>query len=251
MAAIAIVSIPPTSLFNSQNENAIVINHKCLMAKATEVTSSPTLSSSHSKSISMDDVNSLKIKKELVSCDEFIANMKGQTKVYFETLMCQLGDAHDTIKEKEEFERLAANDIGSLSIELEEEQNLRASLEEKLLGLEESHNLNLSKLTKERDHALAMVKLLKKEKVEFDVGHNDFREKFEKLEDANKALEGKFSSLTKIREQLQIQLTIEQSKVPPMQVIEVSCSSNPICDHSDIIEENIRLNAELAKGLAT
>jgi hypothetical protein len=129
----------------------------------------------------MDDVSSLKIKKELVSCDEFIANMKGHTKVYFETLMCQLGDARDTIKEKEEFEGLAADDIGTLSIELEEEQNLRASLEEKLLGLEESHNLNLTKLTKERDHALAMVKLLKKEKVEFDVGHSDLREKFEKL----------------------------------------------------------------------
>jgi hypothetical protein len=42
MATIAIVSTPPTSLFNSQNENAIVNNHKCLMAKATEVTSSPT-----------------------------------------------------------------------------------------------------------------------------------------------------------------------------------------------------------------
>jgi hypothetical protein len=66
MATIAIVSTPPTSLFNSQNENAIVINHKCLMAKATEVTSSPTPSSSSSKPISMDDVSSLKIKKELL-----------------------------------------------------------------------------------------------------------------------------------------------------------------------------------------
>jgi hypothetical protein len=120
-----------------------------------------------------------------------------------------------------------------------------------LLGLEESHNLNLSKLTKEHDHALAMVKLLKNEKIEFDVGHNDFHEKFEKLEEAYKALEGKFSSLTKIHEQLQIQLTIEQSKVPPMKVIEVPCSSNPICNHSDIIVENIRLKAELSKGLAT
>lgn len=251
VAAIAIVSTPPTSLFNSQNENAIITTHKCLMAKASEVTSSPTPSSSHSNATSMDDVSSLKIKKELVSCDDFLANMKGPTKIYFETLMCELGDAHDTIKEKEELERLAADDIGSLSIELEEEQNLRVSLEEKLLGLEESHNLILSKLTKERDHALAMVKLLKKEKVEFDVGHNDLREKFEKLEEAHKALEGKFSHLTKIREQLQIQLTIEQSKVPPMQVIEVPCSSNSICDHSDIIEENNRLKADLAKGLAT
>jgi hypothetical protein len=57
----------------------------------------------------------------------------------------------------------------------------------------------------------------------------------------------KFSSLTKIREQLQILLTIEQSKVPPMQ----ASSSNPLCDHSDIIEENNRLKAELAKGLST
>jgi hypothetical protein len=173
MAAIAIVCTPSSSLFNSQNENVIITNHKCLMAKASEVTSSPTPASSHSKSISMDDVSSLKIKKELVSRDEFIANMKGQTTVYVETLMCQLGEARDTIKEKDEFERLAADDIGSLSIELKVDQNLRASLEEKLLGLEESHNLNLSKLTKERDHALAMVRLLKKEKVEFDVGHND------------------------------------------------------------------------------
>jgi hypothetical protein len=69
MAAIAIVSTPPTPLFDSQNENSIVTNDKCLMAKAIEVTSSPTPSSSHSKSISMDDVSSLKIKKELVSCD--------------------------------------------------------------------------------------------------------------------------------------------------------------------------------------
>jgi hypothetical protein len=57
MAAIAIVSTPYTSLFNSQIENSIVTNHKCRMAKATEVTSSPTPSSSHSKSISMDDVS--------------------------------------------------------------------------------------------------------------------------------------------------------------------------------------------------
>jgi hypothetical protein len=221
------------------------------MAKASEVTSSPTPSSSHSKSISMDDVSSLKIKKELVSCDEFIANMKEHTKVYFETLMCQLADVRDTIKEKEEFERLAADDIGSLPIELKEEQNLRTSLEEKLLGLEESYNLNTFKLTKERDHALAMVKVLKKEKVEFDVGHNDLRGKFEKLEESYKAFKGKFYSLTKIYEQLQIQLTIEQSKVPSMQVIEVTSSSNPLCDHGNIIEENTRLKAGLAKGLAS
>jgi hypothetical protein len=51
MVTISIVSTPSTSLFGSQNENAIVTNHKCLMDKATEVTSSPTPSSSHSNSI--------------------------------------------------------------------------------------------------------------------------------------------------------------------------------------------------------
>jgi hypothetical protein len=72
MATVAIVSTPSTSLFNSQNEKSIVTNHKCLVAKDTKVTSSPTPSSYHSESISMDDVSSLKIKKELVSYDEFI-----------------------------------------------------------------------------------------------------------------------------------------------------------------------------------
>jgi hypothetical protein len=38
MAVIAIVSTPSTSLFESHNENTIITNHKCLMAKASEVT---------------------------------------------------------------------------------------------------------------------------------------------------------------------------------------------------------------------
>jgi hypothetical protein len=36
-----------------------------------------------------------------------------------------------------------------------------------------------------------------------------------------------------------------------MQVIEVPSSSNPLCDHGNIIEENTRLKAKLAKGLVT
>jgi hypothetical protein len=96
-----------------------------------------------------------------------------------------------------------------------------------------------------------MVKEHKKGKVKFDVGHNDLRGKFEKLEESYKAFKGKFSSLTKICEQLQIQLTIEQSKVPSMLVIEVNSSSNPLCHHGNIIEENTGLKAGLAKGLAS
>jgi hypothetical protein len=167
IAVVAIVSTPSTSIFDSQNENYGIINHKCLMAKATEVTPSPSPSSSHSKSTSMDDVSSLKIKKELVYCDEFLANMKGHTKIYVEALMCQLGEDQDTIKEKEKFERLAADDIGSLSLKLEEEQNLRVSLEEKMLGIEESHNLNMSKSLKNLIMLLLWSKCLKRRRLNF------------------------------------------------------------------------------------
>jgi hypothetical protein len=55
MVDVAIVSTQSTSLFDSQNENSVITNHKFLMDKATEVTPSPTPSSSHSKSTSMDD----------------------------------------------------------------------------------------------------------------------------------------------------------------------------------------------------
>jgi hypothetical protein len=84
VATVAIASTPSTFLFDSQNDNSSIINHKCLLAKATEVTPSSTPSSSHSK---------------LPSMDEFLSSMKGHTKVYVEALMCQLGDAQDTIKE--------------------------------------------------------------------------------------------------------------------------------------------------------
>jgi hypothetical protein len=36
-----------------------------------------------------------------------------------------------------------------------------------------------------------------------------------------------------------------------MHVIEVPSSTNPYCDHANIFEENSRLKAEHAKGLAT
>jgi hypothetical protein len=84
-----------------------------------------------------------------------------------------------------------------LAQDLEEEQGKRSTLKESLVGLEESNNLNISCLTKERDHALAMVKILKKEKIEFDIGHAHLLEDLEKLDKANKALESKCSSLMK------------------------------------------------------
>jgi hypothetical protein len=48
-----------------------------------------------------------------------------------------------------------------LSHALEEEQGLRVTLEESVSAIEESNNLNISKLIKERDHALSMAKVIK------------------------------------------------------------------------------------------
>jgi hypothetical protein len=72
------------------------------------------------------------------------------------------------------------------------EQGLRLELEASLVGLEESHNLNISKLTKDCDHALALAKFLKSEWIEFEVGHAKLVGDFEKLEEAHKVLESKF-----------------------------------------------------------
>ena len=55
---------------------------------------------------------------------------------------------------------------------LEEEHELRVSLEEKLESIEKSQNEKVSKLIKERDHAKAKYKLAKKKNVEFGVGHD-------------------------------------------------------------------------------
>ena len=120
---------------------------------------------------------------------------------------------------------------------LEEEQELRVSLEEKLETIEESHNETISKLIKERDHALAKIKMLKKDKVDFGVVHAKLSVDLEKLDKAHKALDSDHSILTKSHEQLQNRLA----------KYDVPSSSNSSSDHANIIKENARLKDELAK----
>ena len=74
----------------------------------------------------------------------------------------------------------------------------------KLESIEESHNEIISKLIKERDHAIAKYKLAKKKKVEFGIGHAKLTEDLENLTKAHKALESDHSTLTKSHEQFQI-----------------------------------------------
>ena len=91
---------------------------------------------------------------------------------------------------------------------LEEEEEYRVSLEEKLDSLDESNDLIIAKIIKERDHAIAKYQVLKKKKVEFGVGN--------------------------------VQLQTQLSK------IDASSSPTSSCNHANIIEENARLNDELA-----
>ena len=93
-------------------------------------------------------------------------------------------------------------------------------------------------LIKDHDNALAKVKKLKKEKVDFGAAHARLSEKFETLNIAYKALESDHSTLNESRHQLQTQL--DKYNIPS--------TSTPTCGHEGIIEENTRLKEELVKG---
>src|SRR5664279_3009220 len=212
VAAIAIASSSPPSLFESPNENLPTQSARCLMAKGSEVSSShssKTMNETH-------DLASLREQEESIAFDLFMSNLRGESKMHFETLLSQYGEAQHLLERKGEIEREDAIEIASLTVTLEEEQELRVSLEEKLESIEESYNETISKLIKERDRAIAKCKLAKKKKGEFGVDH---------------------AKLTKSHEQLQIQLT--QFDMPS--------TSTSSCDHANVIEENARLKDELAR----
>jgi chromosome segregation ATPase len=206
------------------------------MARGIEVTP-PSKPISKTNNL-MGDLDSLKIKEEIVATYVFISNMQGETKKHVDTLLGELAHANDLLDLKERFERENADEISSLTQALEEEQELRVALEERLSSLEDEQNEIIRNLTKERDHAIALSTLLKKEKVEFGVGHARLTKDLEKLDKAHKALESEFSSLSKSHEQLKIRLT----------KYDVPSSSTPSCDHANVIEENTRLKAKLTKS---
>ena len=72
VAAIAIASSSSPFLFESPNENVSNPSARCLMANATEVSSSPSPKT-------MNDATSLRVKEEIVAFDRFITNLQGET----------------------------------------------------------------------------------------------------------------------------------------------------------------------------
>ena len=73
----------------------------------------------------------------------------------------------ESLIEKGRIEREDAMEKASLEDALEEEQETRASLEEKLESFEELNNEIIANLTKECDHAHAKYKVTKKENASF------------------------------------------------------------------------------------
>ncbi|KAK1664531.1 hypothetical protein QYE76_052690 [Lolium multiflorum] len=197
VAAIAI-STPSVSLFDSPNENHVTNNSHCLMEKVSSEVESSSKLTSPSNAISIDDATSLTIKREIVGLDAFLTNMQGDTKIHVGALLAQLGAAQDLIEEKERLEREAANEIASLNQALEEEQNLRMSLEASVIVLEDSNNALISQLTKDRDHALGLVGELKKKKLLLEDDHKSLLEEVATLTKDFKSLESKYVTLSEM-----------------------------------------------------
>ena len=88
-------------------------------------------------------------------------------------------------------------------------------------------------LKKENEHSIALANVLKEEKSELGVGNARLTEENEKLEIELKALKESHN-------QLLGQLVKEKASLS----INVA-SSNPCCEHANLVEENVILKAQL------
>jgi hypothetical protein len=103
MAAIAITSTSSASLFESPNEDSPIKNVKCLMAKSSEVSPTPSSSPSKTNDAPLNDLASLRVKKEIVAFDDYVSSVDGVHKLHFERLLSQYDK---TLKKLDEQMRL-------------------------------------------------------------------------------------------------------------------------------------------------
>ena len=150
---------------SSNSSSSSSITHCCLMAMDSKV--SPSLEPSTSCNdededyygLKEDDIDSLKEKCEMVF-DALPNDSKACS--YLCEILSYAIKCKEIIEEKGRVEREDAMEKASLENALEEEHELRVSLEEKLESLDESNDLIIAKIIKERDHAIAKYKVLKK-----------------------------------------------------------------------------------------
>ena len=114
------------------------------MAKVSTEVESPSKLSSSTNALYIDDATSLTIKREIMGLDSFLTNMQGDTKTHVGALLAQLGAAQDLIEKREKLEREAAFELANLKEELDDERNLRMSLEASVIVLEDKNEVIVS-----------------------------------------------------------------------------------------------------------
>jgi hypothetical protein len=121
-AAIATTSTFPISLFESPNEDSPIKNVKCLMAKSSEVSPTPSSSISKKNDADLNDFASLRVKEEIIVFDDYVSSVDGVHKLHFESLLSQYGKNLEKLDEQMRLEKEYAQDIASLKDSLEGEK---------------------------------------------------------------------------------------------------------------------------------
>jgi len=142
----------------------------CLMAKDSKVSSTSNHNISHDDSDD-DEQDNRDALLNMMSNSVLHALRKNENAHnYFTKIIDILNERknmikeyEDTIEEKGNIEREDAHEKADLTIALDEEHELRVSLEERLESLEETNDLIVSKLLKEHEHTIAKYRVLKKE----------------------------------------------------------------------------------------
>jgi hypothetical protein len=114
VATIATTSTLPTSHFESPNEDSPIKNVKCLMAKTSEVSPTPSSSIFKTNDASLNDLASLKVKEEIMDFNEYVSSVQGVHKLHFESLMSQYGQTLEKLDEQRKPEKEYAHEIASL-----------------------------------------------------------------------------------------------------------------------------------------
>ena len=154
---------------SSVSSSSLSITHLCLMAKDSKV--SPTLNPNISHDDDDDDDDEENDNDDSIhEMGKIVLHALSTNKIARENFLeimstfihrkLTIDLLESQIDQKYKIEREDAMEKASLENALVEEQELRVSLEEKLESLDESNDLIVAKIIKERDHALAKYKVL-------------------------------------------------------------------------------------------
>ncbi|KAK1627958.1 hypothetical protein QYE76_002273 [Lolium multiflorum] len=119
LVALASLSNNSSSPIESPNEDVQSKEESCLMAKSSEVSSPNPSMPIISNALGVDHP-SLKMKQEMLDFDEFILNLKGDTKKHVSALMVRIAQLDDTLDKKCQIEREDSLEIAALKNALEE-----------------------------------------------------------------------------------------------------------------------------------